>query len=440
MTELKPNDIVLTTENVPIRVIEEIGQGGQGIVYRVLYQGEEKALKWYFPSSLNNPDAFYINLLNNIKRGLPNDVFLWPEAATQKKYDESTNKVSFGYIMPIRPKEYVELSKVMASPEKYAIATFKQRIEACIQITAAFRILHNSGYSYQDLNDGNFFINIKNGSVLICDNDNVAPNGTTTGIMGKPEYMAPEIVVGQGSVLPNQKSDLYSLALILYIIIFNSHPLKGKRWIRQTVESDAFCYCLFGSQPVFVFDPINTDNRPDPKFQKGVIDIWNCLPKYMKDTFVNAFSQDSLMNPAKRMRELDWMNALTRFRSDVVRCTCGNDTFLQNASTTKCDRCGRPVIIHNQIKLPKYTMAAVKGTRVYRCQLGMCNADEALTPIGAIVSNPSNPSVLGYMNLLNRILKVTTPSGKNKQVQPQGIVPLKKGIIIEAFDKKIEFI
>jgi DNA-binding helix-hairpin-helix protein with protein kinase domain len=40
-------------------------------------------------------------------------------------------------------------------------------VNAALNITAGFRALHNKGYSYQDLNDGNFFINPQNGNVLI---------------------------------------------------------------------------------------------------------------------------------------------------------------------------------------------------------------------------------------------------------------------------------
>ena len=38
----------------------------------------------------------------------------------------------------------------------------------------ALGLFITGGYSYQDLNDGNFFINPQSGDVLICDNDNVA--------------------------------------------------------------------------------------------------------------------------------------------------------------------------------------------------------------------------------------------------------------------------
>ena len=56
---------------------------------------------------------------------------------------------------------------------------------AAINIIQGFRELHARGYSYQDINNGNFFINPSTGDVLICDNDNVSPFGTSSGIMGK---------------------------------------------------------------------------------------------------------------------------------------------------------------------------------------------------------------------------------------------------------------
>ena len=63
--------------------------------------------------------------------------------------------------------------------------------------------------SYQDLNDGNFFIDVSNGDILICDNDNVTPDGMKNAgnIGGKPGYMAPEIVCGKSH--PNSLTDCH---------------------------------------------------------------------------------------------------------------------------------------------------------------------------------------------------------------------------------------
>ena len=75
-----------------LEIIEKLGEGGQGIVYKVLYADRQMALKWYFPNKLSDSRAFYDNLLNNIKQGAPNKSFLWPQMITEW-YDGS-----FGYL------------------------------------------------------------------------------------------------------------------------------------------------------------------------------------------------------------------------------------------------------------------------------------------------------------------------------------------------------
>jgi hypothetical protein len=42
-----------------------IGEGGQGAVYAVDYDGQVKALKWYSGKKLKEPKKFYANLENN---------------------------------------------------------------------------------------------------------------------------------------------------------------------------------------------------------------------------------------------------------------------------------------------------------------------------------------------------------------------------------------
>ena len=430
MSMLEKGQTLKTCAGVSFTVGKPLGEGGQGEVYCIDYQGEKKALKWYKPEALRKPDLFYENLKKITAKGSPDKAFLWPQAVTEKVGG------TFGYIMDIRPDGYYDLSKILASPT-CNFASFVAATQACIKIVSAFRILHNNGYSYQDLNDGTFFINPKNGDVLICDNDNVAPNGTHTGILGKPRYMAPEIVNGNGSVLPDTQSDLYSLAAILFLILFCNHPLEGKRWISAPCFTDQLADKLYGKDPLFIFDPSNNANAPVRNIQRTVIERWSYMPSYLKEQFLVAFSQDALKNPQKRLIEIYWLQALVRFRSEIVKCACGNEVFIQNASTTACDVCGRPVPILHTIKLPSYVMAAARGSRIYRCQLGTCNADDALSPVAGVVCKPDNPNILGLKNMTSMILPATTPSGKQKQVQPKEVIPFKAGIVVEAYDKQI---
>ena len=189
MSEVLENGFrVKTLFGGTVKVEKFLAEGGQGGVYIADYNGQKKALKWYKKGSLGaNPNAFYENIKQNVMRGIPSPEFLWPLDITE--WVDGT----FGYIMDLRPEGYYEVTEFMLCHVRFK--SYRAIIDAAMKIVSAFRILHNSGYSYQDLNDGNFFINPQNGKVLICDNDNVAPDGTETGIIGKPRYMAPEIVL-----------------------------------------------------------------------------------------------------------------------------------------------------------------------------------------------------------------------------------------------------
>jgi serine/threonine protein kinase len=85
--------------------------------------------------------------------------------------------------------------------------------------------LHKRGDSYRDINNGTFFIDPATGRVLICDNDNVSPYGANPCIMGKSRWMAPEIVTRQSE--PDKQSDQFSLAVVLFRLLFLNHPLEG---------------------------------------------------------------------------------------------------------------------------------------------------------------------------------------------------------------------
>ena len=203
--ELKPKQKVNLSIGGSATIIKELGRGGQGIVYLVELGGKQMALKWY-----HNPpdDKFYKNLERNVSQGAPSDAFIWPEYVTMKENG------SYGYIMKLRPSNYFEFGNYLLA--KVSFKSFTAMLAAAMKICDGFMMLHRFGYSYQDLNDGNFFIDPQTGDVLICDNDNVMPQGEKSGIMGKARYMAPEIVDGG---IPDKYSDRFSLSVILFMLL-----------------------------------------------------------------------------------------------------------------------------------------------------------------------------------------------------------------------------
>ena len=250
MSGLKKGETVKIKNGSVARVLDEFGSGGQGTVYRVSYEGKEYALKWYHIGVFKGKEQeFYQNLENNISKGAPTKAFLWPLGITEKQNG------SFGYLMDIRPGGYDELTDFFVGTKKKPqvhFASFAAIITAAINIIQAFRELHNRGYSYQDINNGNFFINPNTGDVLICDNDNVSPYGTNLGIMGKQRWMAPEIVTGGD---PDKHSDRFSLAVVLFRLLFINHPLEGA-YSTPPCMTKELERKYYGTDPIFIYDPI----------------------------------------------------------------------------------------------------------------------------------------------------------------------------------------
>ncbi len=427
MSEVLENGFrVKTLFGGTVKVEKFLAEGGQGGVYIADYNGQKKALKWYKKGSLGtNPNAFYENIKQNVMRGIPSPEFLWPLDITE--WVDGT----FGYIMDLRPDGYYEVTEFMLCHVRFK--SYRAIVDAAMKIVSAFRILHNAGYSYQDLNDGNFFINPQNGKVLICDNDNVAPDGMETGIIGKPRYMAPEIVLRKNK--PNSLSDRFSMSVILYILFCLNHPLEGKRYLVPGL-TPALQEKLYGSEPLFIMDPDDNSNGPHPVVHKNSIVVWPCLPDYMQKIFIDAFSQKSLQKPSARPREVDWLNVLTRFRSEIVACQCENEIFTQQGEPCKCEECGRKANIPFKLMLSGYSIPAIRDSRIYRCQLGVCDEKDALTPVAHVVEKKDS-GALGIRNKSGRRWDAVTTKGVARKVAPDEVIPLKDGIVFNIGDESI---
>lgn len=426
MATLKVGDTVKMKYGGKAEVLAEFGSGGQGTVYKVLYNEKEYALKWYHKGVFGGKEQeFYKNLENNIQKGAPTKAFLWPLGITE------VYAGVFGYIMDVRPAGYHELTEFFVGTPKQKQIRFKSFsaiVDAAINIIQGFRELHNSGYSYQDINNGNFFINPENGDVLICDNDNVSPYGTNLGILGKQRYMAPEVVTGKCD--PDKQSDRFSLAVILFRLLFINHPLEGKRSTPpcMTKELEKRYY---GEEPIFVYDPNDDRNRPIPGTDKNLRIFWPVYPQYVRTLFEKAFSSDVMMQKAPRVMEKDWLDMFFKLKASIVRCPhCNNETFLAQQGDNTCMECGKKISVPNAIQFTTVTLPLYPGT-----QLMLWHADSAQNdieaPLGIVVRNPKNPNMFGIRNTSGTSWKVNLPSGNQKPLPSGEVVPIKKDFTIE---------
>lgn len=398
-----------------------LGEGGQGAVYLASVDGKDYALKIY---AKRPSKKFMENLKDNIRKGAPTNHFLWAKwAVNSPKYA--------GYVMDVRPKEYVEFTRFLVAKARFA--SWSAVIRGAMEITYAFRELHRAGLSYQDLNDGNFFFNPQTGSVLICDNDNVCPPDTNLGIQGKCRYMAPEVILRKNN--PNNLSDYFSLSVILFMLLMNNHPLDGKRVASVPCLNDAIERNVYGEHPIFIYDAKDTSNRPVLGIHMNVIRRWRLFPQFIRDTFAKQFSAEVMANPNKRMPDNEWLKVLQQLRNQTIRCACGNDTMTEIGAGVFCTCCGKQLGHPLTLSVCKQQIALYPGMQLYANQTS--RVDDAFTITGEVIRSTKNPAVWGIVNRTQDTWYCTFPDGRKVETGSGKGFPIFKGMSVQFSSNKI---
>jgi len=408
MVELKKGDKISLTNGSQAVIVNELGRGGQGIVYLVEVGGQKMALKWY----INKPsDWFYKNLEENISKGAPSEAFLWPEYLTMKQQG------TFGYVMKLRPQGYFEFGQYLLARVQFK--SLDAIVNAAMKICEGFKALHLSGLSYQDLNDGNFFIHPETGDVLICDNDNVAPEGENSGILGKARYMAPEVVTG--AKMPSKQTDRYSLSVVLFLLFYGNHPLEGARVLACPCMTEKYEKQFYGSDAIFIYDPTNKNNLPVRGVHNNVMRKWPAFPAILRDAFLKEFSHECLTNPDARCLERDWQKTIQKVRDMLVVCpVCNQETFVEDASAPKCINCGKSFTLPGTLKINDRSVLLTPNTKVY---IDMDNKPDI-----QVVGVPGDKYPVQLKNITTNNWTVETPSGKLKAIEPNQCMPVKAGL------------
>jgi serine/threonine protein kinase len=422
MTEFKEGYRINLQGGADAIVDKKLGQGGQGIVYSVKIDGKPYALKWY-TCKFKDKEAFRKNMEANITAGPPDDKFLWPRFLTGEQ------EGSFGYVMDLRPAIFSEFSDILN--KKVDFPSTELAIISALNIVNGFRSLHRKGLSYQDLNDGNFFINVHTGDVLICDNDNVTPDGKKNpgNIGGKPGYMAPEIVRGEST--PASLTDCHSLAVILFKLFCRHDPLMGEQYVKSVCITEKREYELYGSSPVFIFDPNNDTNCPVTGVHPNPIHLWPTYPDFFREAFIKSFAE-GMKNPDSRLPENEWQKILVRLRDELLRCpVCKDDFFLnqhKEGKTIKC-HCKHTYSYPLRLKLDKYNVPLFPGVKLYACHTA--HNDDYAAVTGEIIMNKNDPALWGIKNLSDDTWIMTPENGEEKNIDKGSVVPIASNLNIQ---------
>ena len=433
--KLQKGQIIKSANGTTYTVEGFLGEGGQGEVYRVRGNEGSFALKWYHSGFLNQIDksAFYKNLKRNIDAGTPQlsdgdkaTQFIWPLELIPEQNG------SFGYIMKLFEPQYESLTNVVMGRKKnkennqlipLKWSSWFNLVTAALNIVKAFEILHSLGLSYQDLNEGGISIDMSTGDVMICDCDNVSPDGVNLGIKGVTYYMAPEVICRRQ--LPDVQTDEYSLAVMLFKLFYHYHPMTGieskKLHDDENISDEQADNQIFGSAPHFCLDKHSSINRPDKKLHADIYELINIFPITLLDAFHQVFTE-GVYNRNSRLTCTEWRKVLLQVRDDLVHVN-GMEKFFYTPTGPKIPDIARTLVYPNGHKV-----LCMPEKILYAYHINVYSKDFT-RPVAKVIKT-NKADVIGLYNATGMTLKIAF-EGKNMSCENNGRMPLLKGMKID---------
>lgn len=225
-----PDPATLAPHFPDLELVELVGQGGMGAVYRARQTRLDRdvALKIIRPESADDP--MFSERFNREARTLarlnhPNIVAVYDFGDVNIGSDDETERTLYYFLM-----EYVDgvnLRERMQAGDLPA----ERALSMVSQVCDALQFAHDEGIVHRDIKPENILVDSR-GRVKIADfglakllSDDVA-DYTLTGthqVMGTPRYMAPEQMEATHAV--DHRADIYSLGVVFYEMLTGELPL-----------------------------------------------------------------------------------------------------------------------------------------------------------------------------------------------------------------------
>lgn len=195
------------------------------------------------------------------------------------------------------------------------------RLQLCTRLARAVRRMHFAGLAHSDLSNKNVLIDPRGGDACVIDIDSlVVPGVAPPTVLGTPGYIAPEVLAGKAS--PSTATDRHALAVLIYQILLQRHPLQGRK-VHSTRSAEQDELLSMGRHALFVEHPTDRSNPPLSPIQVPYRRLGPYLAPLVERSFVEA-----LHAPSRRPDAAEWEAALYRTLQLVHPAPGGTDWLL----------------------------------------------------------------------------------------------------------------
>lgn len=309
------SNLVVASTGKPLRLLAEIGKGGEGAVWS-LSDATDRVTKIYLkPPSPAKVEK--LRLMAAMPGGDLSKVAAWPLDLVLNGCREVT-----GFIMPrvAAHSDAHELYSPKSRAGSFPEADFRFLVHVASNVARAFRAVHRTGYIIGDVNHGHLLVG-RDGRVVLIDCDSFQtpkPNGVLTCDVGVALFTPPELH-GRSfkGLVRTPDHDAFGMAvLIFHLLCMGRHPYagvwsgRGEMPIERAIAERRFAYGPHRKTMMM--------DRPP-----GTIDLAVLGPR-ISGLFDAAFAP----TPGRpRPTPADWVSALDTLKAALKPCTASGAHF-----------------------------------------------------------------------------------------------------------------
>lgn len=225
--------------------------------------------------------------------------------------------------------------------------TWLNSLQVSIMLARLVRRLHQLGLALASLSPSDCLTDWPSGKVRYISTDAICVQGEPPPeFEGWPAYLAPEILVTQhlppddpGRSLPSPATDVFALAILIYQLLLQRHPLLGPKVHDPSAEVDV--RLSLSERALFIEHPSDSSNRP-ADLKVTCETLGPTLKNLMERAFIKGLHQ-----PVQRPSAAEWEQALCQTLDLLIPCNhleCqGKWCVLWRRFQGVCTWCGNPL-------------------------------------------------------------------------------------------------